>query len=169
MTGPVTTTYSHAELEFTVSSDASYFTVTMRGRPVGQLQRPRVYSREGWTFTTRGGKQLTKHAFLGAGSAQRMHKALMKWNGGCTCCETQLTNVGCDCEASPLHELKETGAPVHARTAATAEQVAQLDDQSVLLRYRQLSARLHATGRGTDEEVRKRDLFAAEAKQRNLI
>ncbi len=59
--------------------------------------------------------------------------------------------------------------PVHPRMARTAEQIAQLDDQSVMLRYRQLSARMDMAGRGDAAELTKRDLFATEARKRNLI
>lgn len=59
--------------------------------------------------------------------------------------------------------------PVHPRMARTAEQVAALDDQSVVLRYRQLSARMDMAGRGDADELTKRDLFAAEARKRGLI
>ncbi len=75
--------------------------------------------------------------------------------------------------------------PLHPRMANTPEQVATLDDQSVVLRYRQLCQQVtraaglakaalntsHAaeTQRSCDELCAKRDMFHAEATKRNLI
>lgn len=159
------TTYAHDGLEFAVASDGTYFRVTLDGRHVGQLVRPRTYSREGWTFTANDGKQLTKHAFLGEGTARRMYTALIRYNHGCSCCENQLAQVGCACPAVDWQERGGVGV-VHPRLAVNAVQIAALDDQSVILRYRQLAARSMATQRG---DATLRDLFAAEATKRNLI
>lgn len=70
------------------------------------------------------------------------------------------------------HEAKELlrkARPQQVRLATTPEDIAKLDDEAVRLRYRQLVARLHATGRGGDELVALRDAFHAEALKRNLI
>lgn len=74
-------------------------------------------------------------------------------------------SVARDADGNPISASRKA----HASLASTAEEVAALDDQAVLLNYRRLSSRIHMAGRGTEAEVAKRELFLAEVTKRKLI